>query len=172
MTAEELLSNSKKKIRNNQELADLFTMYFNKYFRKDPKFCCTFSDYEKLKAIIFKPQKQNKMSLKKYEVNYPSKKILKFKGHNNIINRRYAKDVDDDFIESFLKLHNPERYPKIEKKIKKIEGIPKQKTVAELKEIISQSGVDDLAQYSDDPRIGVQKSVEDRLNDLKHGTSY
>lgn len=166
MTVEELLKKGKNEVRNNQGLADFFSMYYIKQFGNKPKFCCNFKDYDKLKKIVNKKNIEI-MSLERYRVNYQGRKLLKYRDSTGRMRRKRVDKVDDVFIDEFLKLHNPERYPKLEKNIIKLADKQTPKTVVEMRELIKLANFEELKEYENDPRKGVQNAYSERLKELQ-----
>jgi len=168
MEIDELLKHSKKEIRSNQKLADFFSLSFEYKFGREPKFCCSFSDYDKLKRTLTKKTPETMNTLDRYEVKYPAKKILKYKDEEGIMRRLHAGQADSPFIEQFLKHHNPERYPKIDKNIIELDIKPEKQTVAQIKELIKNANFEELEQYADDERKGVHNAHSERLEELQN----
>lgn len=164
MDVQELLTHKKKEIRNSQKLADFFSLYYHQLTGGKAKFCCSFSDYDRLKKIVNKKTKKIMKTNSKYEVKYPSKTILKYRDKKGKMQRSHAGNASSDFLDEFINLHNPSRYPKIASKIVQKEA--KNKTVPEIVEVINNATKEDLAKFQDDPRKGVQKAIENRLEEL------
>lgn len=169
----DLLKLGKDKIRENEETATLFSLFFKEKFNKEPSFCCRFSDYNKLRDSYIMSKK---MRLKKFELKYNPRDILVFK-KNKRVHRLYAKDVDDNFIEYFIKLHNPSKFKDVDKKIIQIKndsdvkevqvksGLEKTnevQKVGDIKKIIETATLEDLVQFESDKRKGVVSAIEAR----------
>lgn len=113
----DLTEYTKDQIRNSPALADEFNAQFKEKFGRDAKFCCSFSDYDKMFNF-------NSVTVKTknaiYKVDYKPDTILSFK-KNNRVTRSKAKDANDQFLEDFLKLRNKKKFPDAEKRVVKIE---------------------------------------------------
>lgn len=121
MTVQELISKGKNAIRNNQKLADVFREFFQEYFGRSANFCCSFSDFNKLKNIINTQNREIMQSeVKNYEVKYKSNDILAYRKDGRTY-RRYVRDLTDDFIEEFLENHSEKHYPNVGRFIVEIE---------------------------------------------------
>jgi hypothetical protein len=168
MGIDQLFKYSKKEIRSNQKLADFFSLSFKQEFGRDAKFCCSFTDYDKLKRKLTKTTPEIMSTLNRYEVKYPAKKILKYRDEKGIMRRLHAGKADDPFIEQFVKNHNPDRYPKIEKNIIELDAKPEKQTVAQIKELIKNANFEELEKYANDERKGVQDAYNERLKELQN----
>lgn len=118
MDVKDLIKQGKTKIRNSEVLSSLFSDYYSELVGGVASFCCTFSDFDKLRDKVF--INNITMELKKYSVNYKPNEQLYYV-ENKRVYRRYAKRVDDDFLDKFLKLHDKNKFPDAKDKIVKIE---------------------------------------------------
>lgn len=128
ITLEEVLRAGKKRIREEQVLADAFSFYYEQEFRKKAKICCTFSDFNKLLNSTKNYNINMSGELKKYKVLYKSKKILTF-SKDGKTHRRYAGRVDDAWLDDFFKHGGGKQLSDIDKMIIKVEE-PKKKEAA------------------------------------------
>src|SRR5690625_81338 len=186
MTVQELLRSGKRAISNSDELSELFSYYFSEHFKgATASFCCTFSDFDKLRNRIF-IKNNNDMTLKKYKVNLKPNDIL-FYVENKVVHRSYVRRLTDSFLDKFMELHDPKRFGNIIDKIEvldsdevelakvdltevKDEAINKAVSSFTAKEVIAliqTATLEGLEQYKDDTRVTVQRALEERLNELK-----
>lgn len=137
----DLIRYSKSQIRSSQKLSDEFNIKFKEKFGRDAKFCCSFSDYNKLFNF------ENKtMNTDKYEVSYKLNQVLSYK-KNNRVTRSKVKDASDKFFEDFIKFRDDKKFPKADEKVKlkevetKKEEKPKEKPKKEKKSSEKKSDV-------------------------------
>ena len=171
MTVQELLKKGKNAIRQSDNLASLFSDFYKEYFKGTASFCCTFSDFDRLHKLIFKKELQ--MGLTKYELKLnPNDKL--FYVENKKVHRIYVKRATDDFIDKFLKLHDPNKFKNIHKfivplKVADVEEVKEEKPIkaSDAIELISIADADDLKQFQGDTRKTVQNALKARLKELE-----
>ena len=112
MTAKELLSLSKNKVRNNKELLALFKVFFREHFGREPSCtgCTGFKDFDLFKEVYFPAKTRTKMRVTKYKVLYPREKILSYLKNGKVYRSRVS-HLTDEFLSEFLKYGNQKVYP-------------------------------------------------------------
>lgn len=130
MTLEELFSYSKAKIRGSDDLANSFRDLFAQVFGREPKMCCSFSDYNVLKDYYYSQSNPTKQMLTKYRILYPREAALAYLKDGKVYRMR-ASNATDEFIEEFLKYLNKTRYPNANKMILPLMEVKQDKTKPE-----------------------------------------
>lgn len=111
MTAKELLSLSKGKVRNNKELLALFKVFFREHFGREPSCtgCTGFKDFDLFREVYFPTKTRTKMRVTKYKVLYPREKILSYLKNGKVYRSRVS-HLTDEFLSEFLKYGNQKVY--------------------------------------------------------------
>jgi len=117
MEVEELVQLSKREILDDSKNKALYINTYKAFFGTVPSCApCTFnSDFRKLRSKVLgietetvkfvetkKIEKMKKYKLKKGN----SSKIFSYPDKNGRMNRRYGKDLDDDFVDKLFKIKN------------------------------------------------------------------
>ena len=111
MTAKELLSLSKNKVRNNKDLLALFKVFFREHFGREPSCtgCTGFKDFDLFKEVYFPTKTRTKMRVTKFKVLYPREKILSYLKDGKVYRSRVS-HLTDEFLSEFLKYGNQKVY--------------------------------------------------------------
>lgn len=123
MEVNELLNLGKSKILTNKkkELGTLFRGFFMEVFGREPKMCCSFSDFNLLRSYYLKPNEKTMVT--KYKVLFSRDMILSYLKSGKVYRTR-ASHASDDFLEKFLKHANKKVYPNVDKMVVLIEAKP------------------------------------------------
>lgn len=118
MTAKELLSLSKNKVRNNKDLLALFKVFFREHFDREPSCtgCTGFKDFDLFKEVYFPTKTRTKMRVTKFKVLYPREKILSYLKNGKVYRSRVS-HLTDEFLSEFLKYGNQKVYQGFHKMI-------------------------------------------------------
>lgn len=160
----ELLGKGKNAIRSNQKLSDLFSEYYKEHFNGAiASFCCTFKDFDKLHNLLFTKSKD--MELKKYKVDLKPNEILYFVKDKKV-HRSFVRRLTDEFLDGFVKYHDPKVFFKEIKKIELLGTEDEKLTAKQVVEIIETATLEELEQFHNDTRKTVQNALEARVNEL------